>query len=377
MKTLATLLLLTFGFLSFAQTGTTISNSFTHNGVSREYKLYVPASYDGTNEFPLVFNLHGYTSNMDQQIAYGDFRPIADTANFLVVHPNGTVDGGGNRFWNAFATPGVDDIGFLSILIDTINNGYNLNLNRVYSCGMSNGGYMSYELACQLGNRIAAVASVTGTMATSRMTACSAPKPTPIMQIHGTADPTVSYNGSAGNESIPDVVDYWVSQTNCNPTANITNVPDNDPNDGCTAEHYVYTGGDQGSTVELFKILGGGHTWPGAPVDIGVTNHDFDASIEIWRFFSQFTLDQFADVDGNSLVTEIKLFPNPSIGTVGIEIPYSANSVQLKVVDEIGRTILETEFSNGQKEVKILETGVYFFRLKLKDEVVTRKVVIN
>ena len=376
MKTLTTLLLLTFGFLSFAQTGTTISNSFLHNGVTREYKLYVPASYDGNTSVPLVFNLHGYTSNMDQQILYGDFRSIADTANFLVVHPNGTLDGGGSRFWNAFDAPGVDDIGFLATLIDTINNDYNLNLNRVYSCGMSNGGYMSYELACQLGNRITAVASVTGTMTTARMNACNAPKPTPIMQIHGTADATVPYNGSTGNESIPDVVDYWVDQTNCNPMANMTNVPDNDPNDGCTAEHYVYTGGDLGTTIEFFKVIGGAHTWPGAPLNIGVTNQDFDASIEIWRFFSQYSLDQLADLDESPLLPSVEIYPNPSDGNFEILLSNAA-SAQLNIVDALGRSVRSFVISNGQASLELTKSGVYFFHIRSSGELITRKVIVK
>ncbi len=377
MRLLTTLLLfVAFGFLSNAQTGTMISNSFLHNGVTREYKLYVPASYDGNTAVPLVFNLHGYTSNMDQQIVYGDFRSIADTANFLVVHPNGTFDGGGSRFWNAFAAPGVDDIGFLSTLIDTINNDYNLNLDRVYSCGMSNGGYMSYELACQLGSRITAVASVTGTMTTPRMTACNATKPTPIMQIHGTADATVPYNGSTGNESIPDVVDYWVSQTNCNPTANMTNVTDNDPNDGCTAEHYVYTGGDQGTTVEFFKVIGGAHTWPGAPVNIGVTNQDLDASIEIWRFFSQYSLEQLADLNGIPVVPNVEIYPNPSSGNFEILVSNAANA-KLEVVDALGRSVYSSTIGKGQLSLELKKSGMYFFHIKSSGELITRKVIVK
>lgn len=376
MKTLITLTLLLLGTSVGAQTGSMIYNSFQHNGVTREYKLYVPASYDGTSSFPLVFNLHGYTSNMDQQIAYGDFRAIADTANFLVVHPNGTLDQGGNRFWNAFGAPGVDDIGFLSTLIDTINNDYNLNLDRVYSTGMSNGGYMSFELACQLGNRITAIASVTGTMTSARMTACNAPKPTPIIQIHGTQDPTVPYNGDANNESIPDVVDYWVAQTNSGTTPTVTNVPDSDPNDGCTAEHYLYDGGDQGTTIEHYKIIGGGHTWPGAPVDIGVTNHDFSASIEIWRFFSQYTMTQLADLDEEQFSTNVSIYPNPTAGIVSISGQEVGGGI-LTVMDALGRTILERKLKAGENNVSIEKSGVYFFHIEKQGVRLTRKVVVR
>lgn len=376
MKSLFTLTLLLLGTIVWSQSGSMISNSFTHNSVTREYKLYVPASYDGNTAVPLVFNLHGYTSNMDQQIAYGDFRAIADTANFLIVHPNGTFDQGGNRFWNAFGVPGVDDIGFLSTLIDTINNDYNVNLDRVYSTGMSNGGYMSFELACQLGNRIAAVASVTGTMTSARMTACNAPKPTPIMQIHGTMDPTVPYNGDASNESIPDVVDYWVNQTNCNPTATMTNVPDNDPNDGCTAEHYVYAGGDQGSTVEHFKVIGGGHTWPGAPVDIGVTNHDFDASVEIWRFFSQYTMTQLADLNEDEINKDLNMYPNPTEGEFTVSIG-DHSATKIVVTDILGKVVLDEVLKPGENNFSISQQGIYLVQIGSGNQRITRKLIVK
>lgn len=376
MKHYFTFLSLLLTGVLFSQTGSMVYNSFQHNGVAREYKLYVPANYDGSESFPLVFNLHGYTSNMDQQIVYGDFRSIADTANFLVVHPNGTFDTGGNRFWNAFNVPGVDDIGFLSTLIDTINNNYNVDLNRVYSTGMSNGGYMSFELACQLSNRIASVASVTGTMTTLRMNACSAQKPTPIMQIHGTFDPTVPYNGDASNESIPDVIDYWVNQTNCASTPVIMNVPDNDPNDGCTTEHYVYSGGDQGTTVEHYKVIDGAHTWPGAPVTIGTTSQDFNASIEIWRFFSQYSLDQLVGLQEELDEEKYRIYPNPSNGNVTI---YSneVNPAKLKVLDALGRTVRESSLTQGENMFELQDEGVYFLRIEFQEKVLVRKIIVE
>ncbi len=376
MKTLAIVAFAFFSSLVWSQTGTMISNSYQYDGETREYKLYVPASYDGTTAVPLVFNLHGYTSNMDQQIAYGDFRAIADTANFLVIHPNGTLDTGGNRFWNAFGASGVDDIGFLSSLIDTINNDYNIDFNRVYSTGMSNGGYMSYELACQLGNRIAAIASVTGAMTNNRMTACNAPKPTPVMQIHGTEDPTVPYNGGANNASIPDIIDFWVQQTNCNPTPTIDQVPDTDPNDGCTAEHHVYMGGDQGATVELFKIENGEHTWPGAPIDIGVTNHDINASVEIWRFFSQYSKDQLVGINTEKKTSkELIIYPNPSSGL--FELSTDVEVVRYTVCDMSGRLIRSGKDSPKRIDLREAGVGVYVVKFITKNNHITKRLLVE
>ena len=144
---------------------TTIISGFEMDGLERTYRIYIPEIYNDGYAVPLVLNLHGYGSNGFEQELYGDFRPIADTANFIIVSPDGALDGFGATHWNTFGTSSVDDVNFLSALIDTVASQYNLDHSRIYSTGMSNGGFMSYKLACQLSGRIAAVASVTGTIA--------------------------------------------------------------------------------------------------------------------------------------------------------------------------------------------------------------------
>src|SRR4030095_1043345 len=133
----------------------TINGTITHGGLQREYILYVPSSYEPGTPAPLVLNFHGYTSNALEQMFYGDFRPIADTAGFLVVHPQGTKDMLGNNHWNVgWGTSTVDDLGFTSALIDSLSAQFDIDPNRIYSTGMSNGGFMSYKLACELSDRI-------------------------------------------------------------------------------------------------------------------------------------------------------------------------------------------------------------------------------
>src|SRR5258706_3847373 len=151
---------LLFCFPLFLSGQQTINGTIMHDGLQRDYILYVPASYVPGTPAPLVLNFHGYTSNAFEQMFYGDFRPIADTAGFLIVHPNGTVDQLGNQHWNVgWGTSTVDDVGFTNALIDSLSAQYDINQDRVYSTGMSNGGFMSYKLACDLSNRIAAIAS--------------------------------------------------------------------------------------------------------------------------------------------------------------------------------------------------------------------------
>ena len=362
--------------ISFAQT---VVRTMMHDGIEREYRLYVADMYDGSVAVPLVINLHGYTSNAFEQEAYGNFKLIADTANFILVHPEGTTDATGTTFWNAFGSPTetVDDIGFLSALIDTIAAGHNLDMNRVYSTGMSNGGFMSYTLACQLGYRFAAIASVTGTMVTLNLNACSPAHPTPVMQIHGTADPTVPYLGSPqGFVGVEDLVDYWVSYNNCNPTPIQTAVPDTNMTDGCTADHFVYSGGDMGSSVEFYRINGGGHTWPGShPLfAIGVTNRDFSASIEIWRFFSQYSLDGLVGIEESDVEKPFIVYPNPTSGNTSIRFS-SVGERTIQVHNAQGQLVQQFNSKSQIAELILPKSGVYILTVTSEEGTVSEKLI--
>ena len=348
----------------FAQT--TLVKTMMYGGLSREYRIYVPASYSAAHAAPLVLNLHGYTSNDWQQELYGDFRPLADTAGFIIVHPNGTPDANNNLYWNAgFSATGVDDAGFLTTLIDTLEAHYNINPRRVYSTGMSNGAIMSYYLACH-SNRFAAIASVTGTLTLGGYQQCSPVRPTPIMEIHGTADGTVPYNGSTLFEPIDSMVSYWVRFNHCNPTPTVTNVADINTTDGATAVHYVYTGGLGGTTVEHFKVINGAHTWPGAAINIGVTCEDFSASSEIWRFFNQYRLPTVGipPVDTGVPLGGYVIAPNPAANYFSILKP-TARLTYITVYDIRGSLLLtsssDTDFQT--LDISALSAGMYIIRI--------------
>ncbi len=358
---------------------TLLLESIQHDGLERDYRLYIPDVYDGSTGVPLVINLHGYTSNGFEQEVYGDFRPIADTANFILVHPEGTLDNTGTTFWNAFGSPNetVDDVGFLSVLIDSIASEYNVDMNRIYSTGMSNGGFMSYKLACDLSYRIAAIASVTGAMINPSLLPCNAVHPTPVMQIHGTADPTVPYLGSTGVLGVEAAIDYWVDYNNCSTTAIETAVPDTDPTDGCTADHFLYENGDSGSSVELYRINGGGHTWPGSNpfIAIGVTNRDFSASSEIWRFFSQYQLDVLSTgIEETELENSVSVYPNPTTESVVLKFDQVAKrTIQLR--NALGQMVAEYQVSSGQFELNLKVAGVYLLSITSDEGTITKKLI--
>lgn len=262
----------------------TINDSILINGIYRQFIIYVPSIYKSSQPTPLIFNFHARNSNAWKQMRYGDFRKISDTANFIILHPQGLKDNSGVTHWSLGHSK-IDDIGFLISLYSYIVSNYNINLDRVYSTGMSNGGYMSYYLACNMSDKIAAIASVTGAMGSFMQLNCRPTHPTPILEIHGTDDVIVPFN------NIINGINYWRDYNNCNLKADTTYIPNFNLEDLSTVEHIVYSNGNNNVSTELFKIINGEHTWPGAKRLKGVTNYDINASIEIWKFFSRYDIN--------------------------------------------------------------------------------------
>jgi polyhydroxybutyrate depolymerase len=261
--------------------------TMVHNGINRNYTLYVPPSFSPGSSWPVVFVLHGFTQTAQSIMNYSGFNAIADTASFIVVYP----DGVGNA-WNTNSGMSggstADDIAYIGALTDTLFAQYGIDTTRVYSCGFSAGGYMSHRLACESSRCYAAIASVAGTMSTGAYAACLPSRPVPVMQIHGTSDFVVSYNGGFGGVSVADVISKWVSSNTCPPAAQVTAMPDLVTTDFSTVERSVYAPCAGSTEVILYKVNGGGHQWPGTTAiaaGIGTINRDIDASAVIWNFF--------------------------------------------------------------------------------------------
>ena len=355
----------------------TINGTIVHDGIVRTYKLYVPAIYSGNTAVPLLFNFHGYTSNSNEQMFYGDFRNIADTANFLVVHPQGTLDNTNTTHFNVgWGASTVDDVGFTEALLNSLSAAYSIDQNRIYAVGMSNGGFMSFRLACDLSAKIAAVGSVTGSMLPSTLVNCNATHQMPVIQIHGTTDPTVPYNGSAGwTASVTNVLNHWATFNNCSPVPTIVNVPNTNLSDGSTVEKYTYDNGDNCSQVVHFKVTNGQHTWPGSIFNLAGTNYDFNASVQIWNFLSKYNIfgliscnpvqveEQFDSVD-------FQVFPNPSNKSIRVDIKTAESSLyeiyslcgQLLKSGSISMTSNEIDLSNLDPQGYLLKIGGQYQR---------------
>lgn len=341
----------------------------------RDYILHVPPGYNASVPTPLALNLHGYTSNAQQQQFYSGFDSDADTAGYIVVYPNGIANAW-NSGWNNPYYSGVDDVGFLSALIDTISESYNIDDCRVFSTGMSNGGFMSYRLACELENKIAAVASVTGSMTDSMMFYCQNTRAVAVMELHGTADNTVPYNGSAGFTSVDENFNFWASRNTCIGAAITQDLPDTDPLDGATVTKIHYTSCDASTELITFKINGGAHTWPGASLNIGVTTQDISANSEILQFFNNHPKCTTSTSMQENVLEQVLFFPNPVENLITLKYDFSGK-VKLLIYDLTGKTVYRNEdyLSTSSILVDNLSAGIYYVKMMNNHKNVVTKFV--
>ena len=262
-------------------------------GSKRRYLIFTPKSYTGTENLPLVIYLHSYGWRPKQGMDYTMLNKVANTYNFIVVYP------GALKNWNSgiaensqWPTRDVNDVGFIDALIDNLDSNYSIDLDRIYATGYSNGGFMAYKLACQLSHRIAAIASVGGVISTNTLADCNPLRPMPVLEIHGTKDGWVPISGLRGWESVDQTINYWTNFNNCVKTDTIS-LPDSNLTDNSSVEKIIYSNCTNNSNVIFFKVLDGGHTWPGAGppgYSAGNTNQDINAGMEIWNFFKDYHL---------------------------------------------------------------------------------------
>jgi len=274
---------------AFANAQRSDSLTLTHDETERYYFLTVPESYSSDEPLPLLLVFHGYTSSARTIKGYSGFDTLAEKEGFIAVYPQGTLLND-NTHWNVGGwtlQSSADDVGFVEALLDQLTEEYAIDTDRIYATGMSNGGYMSFLLACQVSDRIAAIASVTGSMTPQTYNKCDPERPMPILQFHGTTDPTVPYVGNEmWTQSIVDVLNFWKAFNHTKFTPDPQPMPDLDPEDGSTVERYVYDNADTGIAVEHYKVIGGKHDWFGAR-----GNKDIQATQIIWEFLSKYDLN--------------------------------------------------------------------------------------
>ena len=264
-------------------------STFNYSSLDREYIYYEPAGL--TINAPLIFVMHGYSDDASIIELYSGFNAIADSAGFAVCYPRGTIDYLGNRFFNAgydfhLGIETVDDLGFLETLAEYLQTTHGLDPNRTYATGLSNGGDMCYKIACQGSDIFRAVASVAGFILQDIKDNCINNIPIPIMEIHGTSDDVSPYDGDINNTdgwgaypSTDSMIEFFANRNEYT-TLQTVDFPDINSTDGSTVTSLKYTNLSNCKDVWLYRIVGGGHDWPGS-----FGNMDINSSIEIWNFF--------------------------------------------------------------------------------------------
>ncbi|MFT7670124.1 MAG: polyhydroxybutyrate depolymerase [Planctomycetota bacterium] len=233
--------------------------------------VHIPSTYDPESPMPLVMLLHGYTSSGPGIESYINLAPLSESYGFLYLYPSGTVDSGGNRFWNAtpaccdFNNSNVDDSGYLLALIDLIKESMTVDSNRVFVGGHSNGGFMAYRMACEHADTIAAIASLAGATYIGAAQ-CTPSEPLDVLQIHGTSDTTISYNGGniagSGYPSAVGSCERWATNNGCSLVVDSSAPNMNLAGNIAGAETTVMRWTDScnaGGSAELWSIQGGSH----------------------------------------------------------------------------------------------------------------------
>ena len=368
-------------------------HQFSHDGLDRDYYIYIPDSI--TIDAPLLFILHGYGSDANAIMNSSQFNLIADEHGFMVCYPQGTEDNWNNRQWFSgwYSNDPVDDVGFLMALAQHIQTEFNLGTEKTFCTGMSNGADMSYRLACEASSVFKAVASVAGCMFEWAINSCSPDNPIPVFEIHGTNDNITLWEGDAyyyygAYVGVETTFEFW-SQLNVTTESIIDTLPNLDTQDGSYVISHKNINGINNNEVWLYEVVNGGHHWPGA-----YGNMDISASDEIWYFFNNIISQnlEISEKNMDQFLNSFNIYPNyPNpfnpVTTLQYVLPGDA-LVNITIYDIMGRkvsTLVNSQQTAGYKSIQWNATndkgapvsaGLYLYTLEAGQFQQTKKMVL-
>ena len=373
-------------------------HQFSHDGLIREYYLYIPDSL--VPDAPLLFVFHGYSGSASGIMDYSGLNQTADENGFVVCFPQGLIDDWDYAFWNVgydwHVDETVDDVGFSTSLAQYLQTEYNLSTHNTFSTGMSNGGDMSYLLACQASDVFRAVAPVAGCMMTWLYNSCAPLNPIPVFEIHGTDDDVTWWDGADENnndgygpwESVDTTFNFWTQLNSCTEFI-IDTLPDIDMSDGSYVVSHKNTNGLNNNEVWLYEVVNGGHDWPGV-----WGNMDISTSDEIWNFFEIFINNNLSITDNNQSQDPNTFllkqnYPNPFNPETTLHYYLPKQSfVNISIYDMFGREIknlIKKTQEMGQWSIKwnatnndgiFVSGGVYFYKIQAGAYLKTGKMTL-
>lgn len=375
-KIFTTISLILFSISLFSQMTT---YNFKFEGKDRAFNVYLPSSYaEKKAALPVVFFLHGMGGDMSN---FSGLSYKAEAENYIMVIPQAMNNPKTGKSWSAgaitikgdtyFPNANINDVGFISSLLDTVSAWYNVNNEKVYVAGFSLGGFMTNKLACELGDRITAIASVSGTMSKKLMSQCTPSEPIPSLQIHSTNDGMVSYEASFTNLGAEELSQFWIKNNLADKTIDTLNLSKN-VNDGFSAIKFTYKGKTKSNEVVLYRLAGPDHNQSWYTVS---SKNDFDAINVIWDFFKEHNKNfkqnnQIKEVVISNNIHEVKIdvFPNPATDLISLNFANKIKLSSVSITNTLGKTIHKQFFEKTIDEVSFdirnEFQGIYFFQIE-------------
>ncbi len=361
-------------------------DSIQHASGYRTYLLHVPPSYVPGTPMPLIIAMHGGFGWGAQLQNQSKLSVKSNIAGFIVVYPEGVKGQFGIRTWNAGGccgyamTNNIDDVGFIMALLDTLIANYSIDTTRVYATGISNGAFMSYRLACEKSDRIAAIAPVAGSM---NVSACNPVRPVPIIHFHSYLDTAVPYQGGIGtgtsghyNPPLDSVFNAWSSYDNCT-------VQHDTIHDSTDYTQVNWTNCNCNTAINFYITHDGGHSWPGGTAtETGDSvSTVVNANDLMWTFFQQHSL-ACSSIGISEMTTEsqFKVFPNPFSDITKIQSESAFHDATLTIFNPVGRVVMKMENISGHTITinrENLPAGIYYILLSQAYNSNTAKLIIT
>lgn len=359
-------------FLAAALPATLLAqpDTITVGALQRTYTLRLPSTYNGADVMPMVIAMHGGFGSGAQLEEQSGLTEKGEQEGFIVVYPDGVAGTLNIRTWNAGGCCGyamnnhIDDVGFINALLDTLIAGHAIDTQRIYATGMSNGGFMSYRLACELSERIAAIAPVSASMT---IDVCQPSRPVPVIALHSFLDTSVPYLGGVGdgvsihyNSPQDSVQTAFALHADC---AVLNDTVQNDS----ALTVVSWRDCDCGQEMLLYMTRDGGHSWPGGTQTVigDPPSQVISANDLMWEFFTQHPLDCLPTSTATSThrATLFAVVPQPSTGDLRI---IGEGLVELVVFDTGGRALFHQRHPPADLmhyDLSHLPPGVYAARI--------------